>query len=458
MSVRWLSWINCTLIFLAFVFLIAGLVFFIGFQSEEIVCSCTKTHQNGLPKNSFEFDQATYENLGESILSLHQSPPTMQLPDLKNILTFYGRNGRPDADQEKPLLHFSFACNGKDIASVLSGAPLYLAYNRNNNNSCKYEFSPNNEKTHLWIVGKAEGNDVSIEVIMENEAGERISEPEAFSKFKLTEKEFLRYSGGGFDIAGQKVDSSIISRQKARWYGKDCFLEQHGGEEFKQVKGKQRIDFGEGDDLYSIFVSQDDIIIWDNNRWQVVKSGEKSLNQPLMVIKKIDERLLCCEIWDKEGKFKVLVNLLKSADLPANQCVQSLQMSFKFLGARTLRQSVFEINGERVILSPSDWLLSTPKGWKKLSTADEIDKYVQRKLTGALFVFTGMARKEDKQVMKGILYTASRTDCQPVEVVLQTKSGNNKVVLKENKVKNGDDDDDDEIDEKPTHPPIPVPK
>ena len=64
-------------------------------------------------------------------------------------------------------------------------------------------------------------------------------------------------------------------------------------------------------------------------------------------------------------------------------------------------------------------LLMTPKGWKKLTTEAEIDQYVQRKLPGTLFVFNGISRKGERQVMTGTLYSPSRHESQPVEFVLQ---------------------------------------
>lgn len=451
MNVRWLSWINFTLIIAALIFFVAGTYYFFSFQPEEVVCSGAKADRCGLPKNSFEFPEETYENLGETVLTLQHSPPTMQLPDLKGVLLYYGKNGRPDADQEHPLFHFALSCNNKEIHSAKFGEPLYLIFDRSGT-PCKYIFSPKNEKTHLWITAeKLEGNDIFVEVNLENDAGERITEPQAFAKIKLPEKDFSKVSGAGFEIGGQRVDGSLFSRQKAKWFGVDRFLEQHGGDEYKNIVGKQRVDFGEGEDQYSVFMTLGDALIWNGKRWQEVSSGVDSLDKPLLVVKKLEERLLSCELWDKEGKSKTVLNLLKSTEPPSNQVMQSLQTAFKFLGARTFKQCVFEINGERVILTPSDWLLQTPKGWKKLATEEEIDNYVQRKLTGALFVFTGMIRKDEKQVMKGLLYSPSRNDVQSIEITLQA-GGSGKAVSKE--IKDEDEDEDEVLDARRKQPPI----
>jgi len=65
------------------------------------------------------------------------------------------------------------------------------------------------------------------------------------------------------------------------------------------------------------------------------------LGKPLLVVKKVDERLMTFEVWDSEGKTKIALNLLKSSEPPPP--VQLLQ-SFKFVSSRTRSQFVFEIN------------------------------------------------------------------------------------------------------------------
>ena len=74
----------------------------------------------------------------------------------------------------------------------------------------------------------------------------------------------------------------------------------------------------------------------------------------------------------------------------------NIQEQFKFIGARTKSQFVFEVDDEKMLLSPQDWLVLTENGWIKLTTAQEIDDFVSRKVIGTLFVFNGIERKEDQ--------------------------------------------------------------
>jgi hypothetical protein len=415
---QWLSWLNCALVGLALLFGLAGGLYWLK-RPAEIVCMQALSKTCGLPKGGFELPEVAYQQAGEPLLALQQSPPTLQLPDLRQQLIYYGKNGRPDAQSTHTLLHFSLNGN-KTVVSTPPGEKLYLFYDRKMTPG-RYNFSPQNEKTSLWIEATPVDNEVQVHVTLENDKGEKIVEPEAFAQFRLPEKEFIRYAGTNWEIGGFRVDGTLLARQRARWYGPDRFLERHGGEEFKHSIGKQRIDFGENDDLYSVFVKSGDCLIWNQNRWKVVSPGEESLGHPLLVVKKIDERLMTFELWDVEGKGKILLNLLKSTEPWAVQNAQTLQHMFKFVGARTRTQCVFEINRERMILRPSDWLLLTPKGWKKLATEEEIDQYVKRKLSGTLFVFEGITRKDERQMMVGMLYSPARNDCQAVELALKPK-------------------------------------
>lgn len=414
---QWITWLNYALVALALMMGMSGAVYWLK-RPSEIIANNEILKESTLPKGAFELHENAYQNVGEPILSLEHSPLEMQLPDLRQQLIYYGKNGRPDAQEKHTLLHFSFNGN-KTVSSVAPDEKLYLVYDKKSSPP-RYTFSPDNEKSSLWIEAKPVDNEVEVNVVLENDKGEKITEPDNYAQFRLSEKEFSRYAGATWEIGTFRVDGTLLARQKARWYGADCFLENHGGDEYQQNLGKHRIDLGENEEIYSVFVKPGECLIWSEEQWKGVEPGEQSLGHPLLVVKKIDDRLMTFELWDVEGKGKILLNLLKSTEPWGAQNAQTLQSTFKFVGARTRTQCVFEINRERMVLRPSDWLLLTPKGWKKLETAEEIDDYVKRKTTGALFVFEGLSRKDEKQIMKGTLYSPARHDSAPIEICLQT--------------------------------------
>lgn len=410
MAKKWLSVVNFSIGGLGiFLLLAAGGVIFA--RPHEIPVPDFASIKAPLPRGSFVQQKDAYDAIKEPLFSLAFSPMTIQLPDLRKTLMFYGKNGRPDAKLDRPLIYFAFIGN-KTPSSISPGEKLYILYDKKQT-PAQYVFSPENKETHLWLEATVNGNEAVVKVGMNNENGEIIKEPSSYAQFSLTEKEYVRVGAAVWEIGKWRVDGSLFARQKARWFGSDRFLERHGGDEYHDLMGKQRIDFGEGEDIYSVYVGLHDILIWENDRWVVAKPGPESLGRPLIAVKKIDDRLMNLELWDVDGKAKMALNLLKSAE---SWMPQNLQQSFKFVGARTRSQFVFEINKERMLLSPQDWLVLTETGWKKLTTAEEIDEYVNRKLTGPLFVFDGITRKDDRQVLMGTMFNPSRTDMQSIEL------------------------------------------
>jgi len=410
---QWLVWINYVVAGIG-IFLVLMGAFFLLIRPSSIPVSDAPPPKTALPKRAFALPKENYAAIDEPLLSLQFAPMSMQLPELKRYLIYYGKNGRPDAVAEKPLLHFAFTGN-KTISSVVPGERLYVSYDRKLNPP-QYVFSPGNAETSLWLEATAEGNEAHVKATMKGENGETIHEPEANANFNLPEKEYVRFGGTPWEIGKNRVDATLLARQKARWYGPDVFLGKHGGKEYADKIGKQRIDFGEGEDVYSVYVGINDSLVWVNDQWKAVKPGAESLGKPLLVIKKIEDRLMNVELWDPEGKGKITLNLLKSSEVQAHS---NIQQNFKFVGARTRTQFVFEIDGERMLLSPHDWLLSTKEGWVKLQTSEEIDNYVDRKISGALFIFDGIERKDDHMSLTGTLFNPSRTDMQTVEIPLQ---------------------------------------
>ena len=408
-----IRYLNLAILGLCLFFAIAA-AFVWMLRPSDISEKAPKVQAPNPPHNVFRQPQDSISNLGESSLRCDFHPPTIKIPDLKNILIFYGKNGRPDAELEHPQLHFSLT-GSKSFASLTPGDKLYLVFNRKNE-GCRYSFSPNNEETTLWLETKLNGNEAQISVHLLDEKGDEVLEPEQNRQFYLTEKEFVRQVSQPWEMGKWRVDATLLARMRARWYGADKFIEEHGGDEYKESVGKQRIDFGEGDDVYSVYVSINDTLVFSKDKWKLVEPGEDSIDHPLLVVKKVDERLMNLELWDVQGKAKASLNLLKSSD---NFAHENFGETFKFLGARTRSQFLFEIDSERVLIRPNDWLVLTEEGWKKLATVDDIDNFVNRRLVGTLFVFDKIMRKDDKQIILGTVYNQNRTESYPVEIAMQ---------------------------------------
>lgn len=440
---RWIGWINLFMC-ISVLLTASALFYFKTSKSKEIFLASPQDKSNSLPKNSFQFSLDKYEKIDGDFLHLTSSVPTLQLPDLKTHLIYLGKNGRPDAQVENAQLHFSLTGPAKQTTSAFLNEKVYLTFDKGSK-QMQYLFSPNNEKTALWFEASlGQSQDLIIHVNMEDEDGKKVKEPAHYAQFRLPEKEFIA-PRANWEIDQMRVDGTLLARLKARWYGPDKFLENHGGKEFAFAQGRERIDFGEGEDLYYVFVKAGESLVWKDGRWQQIEPGQKTVDLPLLSVKKIDDRLIAFELWNIDGKAKVTLNLLKSNEPWRANNGQAIQQAFKFVGARTKTQNLFEINKTRTVIRPNDWLLLTSKGWKKLQTPEEIDRYVQRKERGMLFVFEGWKSKEDRQTMIGTLYNISRSNTETVELTMQNSKP--RATAKKPAAKNSDDDDDDDDDD-----------
>lgn len=412
MNKQTLGWINLGLAGLVILLLLltAGYHFT---RPSSIPIPELKPEKSQLPLSAFHMKQEVYDDIGPPLVELRFSPTALQLPDLRTVINYFGRNDRPDADPSKSVLHFSIA-GGTDVVSVEPGKPLYLIYDKDQTRT-KYRFSPNNAPTSLWVEVTPGEKEATVHVSMKNEAGEIVRKPEQFSKFSSAEKPSNRFgTAGRWDIGEWKADGTLLARQKARWYGQDLFLQRHGGKEYQQNEGKERIDFLEGN--YSVFVGPGDSLAWKENKWVQMTPGDESRKYPLLVVGKVEDKLMRLDVWDVGGKSKIPLNLIKTSE-PAPS--DTLLKMFKFVGARTRTQLTFEIQGKRELVSPKDWFLYYDGQWKKLVTPEDIDAYVDRKTPGPLFVVDTVTDVEGKQVMQGTLFNSARSEVKSIEIALQ---------------------------------------
>lgn len=385
-------------------------------RAEILTQGQIRASKKELPTPAFALNLDAYAAIGEPVLALESNSPRLHLPDLKTMLIYYGRNARPDASMEAPKLHIGIH-TVKNATAIDPDAKVYLHYDKNAA-PCKYSFSPENKETSLWFTAKLEGNDAKIQVFMRDEEGHIITDKEAPGTFILPDKEALRtVFQGTWELDTWRVDGTLLARQKARWVGVDRFLEKHGGDEFAECLGKHRIDFGEGEDTYSVYVKCNDCLVWAQGRWHFAEPGPATIDNPLLLIKKVEDRVMMLELWDATGKCKVGLNLIRS---PESYSPQLIANDFRFVGARTKTQVVFEVNKKRMIVSPNDWFVHTPQGWIKLKNSQDIDDYVNRRIVGPLFVFEDMVRKDDKPILIGTVYNPSRTEVHPIEVAMNT--------------------------------------
>lgn len=361
----------------------------------------------------------SYENLGNSTLRLHKATTSMEFPDLRREIVVYGKSERPDRDTLKEKLHIGL--QGTPHCKTCSiGEKIYLS------SSCKGEqreliFSPDNKKSDFWIKAEALEEDIFINVFKKNPEGKTLRGEKSASRFSPKKIKFPYTENSSWKLGEQTVDSGILARQKTRWYGKDLFIKEHGGEEFSSLKEKERIDFEIGGNSFFCFVKEGDSLIWSDNRWQAISDETDSRNFPLLHFHKIEERILHCDLWDIQGLVKIPLHLAKSIEI---WFPHRLEQELKFVGSKTRKQSIIEMKQERTVVVPNDWLLFQDESFHKLSSEEEINAYVSHHLKGELLVFDGVFRQRGQQILLSHLFNNSRTEMYVIETpLLQTQNG-----------------------------------
>lgn len=369
-----------------------------------------------LPATSFTPKDKKHVPLEASSLQLEYMPPKMRLPDLRSFIFYYGHNLRPDA-KDADSLFFSVGpiSETNPSFSVRSKEKLFLIIQDNPQDP--YALSPGNRPTTLWFEPEIRANGAYVQVRMKDEQGNVVQEPPDRANFTLTEKPQVANPSKAFMLDQFRADATLFSRQKAKWNGTDQFLEDHGGNEFDSNIGKQRIQFGEGEDLYSVYLDKGDVMVWKDGKWMVPEPGKVTTGYPLARLTKIEERTMGVELFDISGRNKVNLTLLKMQE--PKPVIQTLAQEFEFIGARTRIHSMFRVSGQREIVGPEDWFLHTADGWKKLKSSKEIDAYVTGLTPGDLLVIDKIEKLNENQWLAATLYSRSRSSSEPVILPLR---------------------------------------
>lgn len=216
--------------------------------------------------------------------------------------------------------------------------------------------------------------------------------------FELQKMPFSSQSSS-FEIGSLRVDPTLLARQRVKWVGEDLFLTRHGNAQ----TSTHRLDF---DVSYSLFIKEGSLLIWKEGMWQVTNSIEEVQNYPLFQIQKIDEKTLHGTIYASDAPLSCPITISKYPEL---QIPPKAPHLFHYIGSRNLKEWLFEVAGKKVSVKEGDWWLGTDKGWQLLDTEESIDAYVERKLTGELFVIESCQRVKGEKMLMGHVFNVSRT-------------------------------------------------
>ncbi len=402
-----------------------------------------KTKQVILPEDtggvtfSFQKQEQPSVSPGHPFITLDKTPIQLLLPDLRNSISYHGANQRPDIEKERKSLHFSIRGTPHHVFTT-AGEKTYLVYDRNTPG--RFSFSSNNAKTGLWFVPQAVEYQAEIAIYMDGCDGQLVTTPQEFHHFFTVESPISNQRIiTGWKIGGEQVDTALLYRQKACWHGQDLFLKEYGGNEFLYAQEKERIIFTAEDGEYSCYVGPLDCLVFIDEKWHQVEPGLRSQGNPLLQVKKIDSLAIHFDLWDGEGKNRLLLTLQKTPSPTLNQDL----LKIKVVGAKSKKKWIAEICETRTSINEDDWLLLSENTCERLSTIEQIENYIQGRMSGTLLVLEGTKRINNMPSLVGKLFNEKRNEYIPVAIPLLKSSMQE---AQKPSAHNMQDDDDEESD------------
>ncbi|MBI2742323.1 MAG: hypothetical protein HYX48_00195 [Chlamydiales bacterium] len=350
---------------------------------------------------------AGYESIGGGPLSLNASRSSQFIPRLGSELLLLGRNTRPDAHQTETLMLLGSKATGEEKC-VKVGEIVYLSeLDKEKDGKRGLRFS--GDAASIWVKPIAMNrHSVTFEVyrFLQDEQKEERSQLVLSPVDEIQRKRSISLS--------QKDETPYAKAAKeARHWGKDRLLEVYGGDEYRRLREKEKVQFGQDEAGSVFFVSSGDLLAWDEGRWNKVSSiSEVSSSQPLVQIKSASPRGVEAELWDETGFFNLPLKI--SPPSGGSKSPGKETPLFSAIRLRNGTQVSCIAGKRRMVLREGDWLLKTASGWRNLKKAEQIEDCIHHKLQGELFIFDGLETAAGKTLLKGHLFDPMRSQMQVV--------------------------------------------
>ena len=336
-------------------------------------------------------------NLGD-IFHLNEIDSEISLSQVVESIIYLGKNKRPDADTTR--VYYSLK-DGENIYESSPGNIFYLKV----------------DKGKIVVVGSEEESFAKV-VHMPSKEGFLLriafcNYLENYSEFSIphTSKEIQ-------DYGSLQVDTTLLSRQQCSWYGKDLFLNEHGGSAFSHLKDKEHLCFGKATELYNCYLEVSDALTWDGEKWRECKLGLESRGKPLLYLENQDDNALYFRLWGIKGYVSLPIVLVKSSDAYKDPLHFH---EIRLVNARTKNRYLIETNTGQLTLGALDWLLFQDDKWALLTSKKAVEMYVEGQLKGELFVVECLKRQEGKPVLYGHIFNEARSIRKNLEIGIESK-------------------------------------
>lgn len=317
---------------------------------------------------------------GEKILSgplgLYENKRSLLALALEQNLSLLVQNVRPDLRLGEKI--FFLALKGSPVRKeIKEGEPIHFHWDDQ-----KFDFAEEGRQMVPHIVNGSE-------VLLKLGDEEVILQPVQQKQGQL------------------RKDVDNFNLLQAKWWGNDLFFREYGGDEYRELSKKYKIEMQDGRGSYFLYVKPRDYLTYHEGRWRV---GEAEPEAPLAVVRAVSDREIEIEAWDPAGaplaQMKLPLQKSQPIHFAADQVIAEPKLRSGSLVA-------CKIGKKRLALRPNDWVIKTQTGWRKLVTINEIESYLNNEQLEELFVVDSV---EQNGQLRGRHFDAMRTQMKPFTI------------------------------------------
>jgi hypothetical protein len=339
--------------------------------------------QSTLVKEKPIFPTTSPAMLGQGPLAL-TNPVATELQPLLQELILIGANTRPDHDR---------ACS---IALRSSGQKKTLSVGESvffETREGKLVFS--DESTDLVMTARSiENHQLVCEI--KNHNAPTICTLNASTIFSNTLQQ----------------ESYLDSLKKGALWGKDVFLSDWGGDEYRAMTSKVKISLGP--DVF--FLKPGDCLWWDGTAW--ISHIQSDSTCPVAQFVKASSSGADFQVWDSSGFSCQAVHVEPQTPSKASPKLDELITAIR---PRSPSEITCQLGKRRVIVREGDWWIRMEDRWRPIRTATDLEACLIHQIPGELFIFEKVETSRGKVLLKGLAFDRMRTASEPISLVLQTE-------------------------------------
>ncbi len=344
-----------------------------------------QSYDSGSFSRSLARPSIDYMKIGKGPLAISPKDISPEFEPLVKELVVLGKNTRPDSGALSTV-SIGLKTSG-DQKQLVSGQKLFLAVQGGS-----YKFT--DEKTELSLLPlPMAGSDVLLQIETAEKKEEVVLTSSAFLDRSLDEETYVQVL------------------QKGKMWALDLFLHQWGGDEYRDLSAKQKVEI-EGK-VY--FLSVGDLLWWDENEWKVGKAAFE--DAPLAKFMSASGHGMNFEVWNPSGYSSSKINVA----LQSSKAPQKAEEVITSVRPRSASEITCQLGKRRVIVKEGDWWIKTDRRWRSLKTAADLEAFLHHDIQGELFIFEKVENMKGKTILKGRCFDKMRTESLPISLVVNTE-------------------------------------